>query len=73
MAQHGRDRNGHDERGEERHDEGHTQRGEHTAFHAAEEEQWYEGCDDDERGVQDARAYLRAGIVDHLQHGASVR
>ena len=71
-AQHGGERQGHDCRGEECHDEGHAQRDEHAPLHAREEEERDEADDDDECRVEDRHAHLARGVEDHLDDQAAL-
>ena len=69
VGQHRCQRDGHDERGEDRDDVGDAERHEQAALDAGQREQRHEHQDDDHRRVEDARADLLARPRDHLEHG----
>ena len=67
VRQHRRDRQRHEQRGQDRDDVGDAQRREQPALDPGQGEQRQEHQDDDHRAEDDGRADLEAGLVDHAQ------
>ena len=62
----------HDHRRKERHDERDAERFQHTTLHTVEEEQRHERHDGDDRSIDDRRADLGRGVIDHLEPAATL-